>query len=145
MELCWFYIYIYIVNLTQIKVIWEEETSIKKNTSNRLAYRQVCRTFSWLVINVGGYRLLWAVASLVMWFLEWKAGHTTHGDQVNRQHSCMHVFCFCSCLQVPTLLKFLPCLPSMTTMIRMYTLNKPFLSQEGKVLISILSQHQKAL
>lgn len=36
----------FFVNLTQNEVIWEEETSVEKNTSNRLAYRQVCRTFS---------------------------------------------------------------------------------------------------
>jgi hypothetical protein len=40
------------VTLTQARVIWEEGISIEKNLSVRLSYRQVCRTFSCLMINV---------------------------------------------------------------------------------------------
>lgn len=136
----------FLSTLHKLKSSGKRKPQWKKNTSNRLAYRQVCRTFSWFVINVGVYRLLWAVPPLVTWFWEIDESRANnHGDQANRQHSCMHAFCICSCLQVPTLFKFLPCLSSMIAMIRMYKLNKPFLSQEGKVLIIILSQHQKAI
>lgn len=62
------YIYIYILSTWyKLKSSGKRKPQLKKNTSNRLAYRQVCRTFSWLVINVGGYRLLWAVPSLARW------------------------------------------------------------------------------
>lgn len=49
------------INLTWPRGIWEEHTSVEKNTSFNLACRQACGIFCWLMIALGRPSPLWEV------------------------------------------------------------------------------------
>jgi hypothetical protein len=75
------------------------------NASKRLAYQQICRTFSWLLIDMGEPNL-WHCRHCHCWASGpgWykKAGWASHGEQANEQHSSI------ASASVPVS-RFLPC------------------------------------
>lgn len=66
------------ISLTQVGVIWEEGASIKESSPIRLTRGQVYVSFSWLMIDIGGWHHPWADGpGMAAWEIWQNAGRRT--------------------------------------------------------------------
>lgn len=119
------------VNLTQIRVIWEEGTPNWGSASIVLACGRVCGSFSWFMIDAGGPSALWVEPPQVGGPGLYKPARWASGEEHSVAVS-FHGLCFTSCLPSAANLGFCPGPPLDGPELQGHT--NPFMAMVGTIL-----------